>query len=182
MTISDDASSRSESERFLSRWSRMKREAAAQPSAPTQNVEKESKHEPVVLPPIESLTPESDFSPFMKAEVDPDLRRAALKKLFGDPHFNVMDGLDIYIDDYNKPDPLPAAVAAGLVQFKNLFGVQPEEAKQSEMDGAMQQVSLEPSSITMPDEGKADFAKATTEVPREQELSDKKTSPEDEKA
>jgi hypothetical protein len=33
------------------------------------------------------------------------VRNAALKKLFTDPHFNVMDGLDVYIDDYGKPDP-----------------------------------------------------------------------------
>ena len=29
------------------------------------------------------------------------------KTLFQDPHYNVMDGLDTYIDDYSKPDPLP---------------------------------------------------------------------------
>ena len=29
-----------------------------------------------------------------------------MKKLFADPHFNVMDGLDIYIDDYSIPSPL----------------------------------------------------------------------------
>jgi len=34
-----------------------------------------------------------------------------------------MDGLDIYIDDYSKPDPLPAALARQLVsaQFMKLF-------------------------------------------------------------
>ena len=35
---------------------------------------------------------------------------AALKKLFSDPHFNVMDGLDTYIDDYGKPDPIPPSM------------------------------------------------------------------------
>jgi hypothetical protein len=30
-----------------------------------------------------------------------------MRKLFSDPRFNVMDGLDIYIDDYSKPDPMP---------------------------------------------------------------------------
>ena len=35
-----------------------------------------------------------------------------MKKLFSDPHFNVMDGLDTYIDDYGKPDPLPLVDAA----------------------------------------------------------------------
>ena len=42
----------------------------------------------------------------------PRSSNAAMKKLFTDPHFNVMDGLDIYIDDYRKPDPLPARDAA----------------------------------------------------------------------
>ena len=36
-----------------------------------------------------------------------DVRRAALKKLFSDPRFNVMDGLDVYIDDYSKTEPIP---------------------------------------------------------------------------
>jgi hypothetical protein len=43
----------------------------------------------------------------MSADVDESLRRKALKSLFQDPRFNVMDGLDVYIDDYSKPDPLP---------------------------------------------------------------------------
>jgi hypothetical protein len=34
------------------------------------------------------------------------VKNAAMKKLFADPHFNVMDGLDIYIDDYSIPSPL----------------------------------------------------------------------------
>jgi hypothetical protein len=50
----------------------------------------------------------ADFSRFVAPNVQADVKNAALKKLFTDPHFNVMDGLDIYIDDYSKPDPLPA--------------------------------------------------------------------------
>src|SRR5690349_2198154 len=53
------------------------------------------------LPPIESLTSDSDFSVFLGPKVDPGVRLAALKKLFSDPRFNVMDGLDVYIDDYS---------------------------------------------------------------------------------
>uniref|UniRef100_B1XTZ3 Uncharacterized protein n=1 Tax=Polynucleobacter necessarius subsp. necessarius (strain STIR1) TaxID=452638 RepID=B1XTZ3_POLNS len=41
----------------------------------------------------------------MRPDVDPTVQQAALKEMFTDPHFNVMDGLDIYIDDYSKPDP-----------------------------------------------------------------------------
>jgi hypothetical protein len=64
-----------------------------------------------------------DFSAFMKPDVDPAVQQAALKKMFTDPHFNVMDGLDIYIDDYSKPDPLPRGMLERMVQsdMLNLF-------------------------------------------------------------
>ena len=57
-----------------------------------------------------------DFSAFMKPDVDPAVQQAALKKMFTDPHFNIMDGLDIYIDDYSKPDPLPPGMLERMVQ------------------------------------------------------------------
>jgi len=44
-----------------------------------------------------------------------------LKKLFSEPQFNVMDGLDTYIDDYSKPDPMPEAMLRGLNQAKELL-------------------------------------------------------------
>ncbi|HEX5389658.1 MAG TPA: DUF3306 domain-containing protein, partial [Burkholderiaceae bacterium] len=46
--------------------------------------------------------------------------------------FNVMDGLDIYIDDYSKPDPLPLELARKLTsaQFMKVFDA-PEEAPQT---------------------------------------------------
>ncbi|MFM8865708.1 MAG: DUF3306 domain-containing protein, partial [Limnohabitans sp.] len=59
---------------------------------------------------VQQLTPESDFQPFMRPGVGSEVRNAAMKKLFADPHFNVMDGLDIYIDDYSLPDPMPAGM------------------------------------------------------------------------
>lgn len=114
---------------FLSRWSRRKQEVAAGrpvqepepsptpealPSAPAMSAaEPQPVAEPAAepLPPTladaQALTPESDFKPFMGRSVAPDVRNTAMKKLFADPHFNAMDGLDIYIDDYSKPDPLP---------------------------------------------------------------------------
>lgn len=78
------------------------------------------------LPAIESLTPASDFRPFMQAGVDALTRNSALKRLFADPHFNVMDGLDTYIDDYNKTEPIPAALLAGLKQLHSI-GVTDDE-------------------------------------------------------
>ena len=66
------------------------------------------------LPLIETLTADSDFAPFMRVGVDPELRREALKKLLHDPRFNVMDGLDVYIDDYTKTKPIEPSLAREL--------------------------------------------------------------------
>ena len=73
------------------------------------------------LPPIESLTFDSDFAPFFKPEVDESIKRAALKHLFRDPRFNIMDGLDTYIDDYTQPDPIPSVMLVELMQRRVFF-------------------------------------------------------------
>ena len=71
----------------------------------------------------ELLTPQSDFTPFMARGVAPEVKNAAMKKLFADPHFNVMDMMDVYVDDYSKPTPIPDDVLRQLVsaQFLDLF-------------------------------------------------------------
>jgi len=81
------------------------------------------------LPPVESLTPESDFRPFLRDGVPPATRSAALKKLFADPAFNVMDGLDVYIEDFGKTEPVPESLLKGLAQSRLLGLVgEPEQA------------------------------------------------------
>ncbi len=69
---------------------------------------------------VEALTPESDFSRFIARDVDEKVKNSAMKKLFSDPHYNVMDGLDTYIDDYNTPVPLPKAMLRQLMQARML--------------------------------------------------------------
>ena len=69
---------------------------------------------------VAQLARDSDYRAFVAQGVDPQVKNAALKKLFSDPHFNAMDGLDVYIDDYGKPDPLPAAMLRQLVQSRSL--------------------------------------------------------------
>ena len=126
-------------ESFISRWSRRKVEAKESKPAQTPKQE-ESKPvasstttpavQPEPLPPVESLTFDSDFTAFMKPDVEPGLRREALKTLLQDPRFNVMDGLDVYIDDYSKPDPLPDGWLEKLNMVKRLgiFAEPPDEA------------------------------------------------------
>lgn len=67
------------------------------------------------------LGPDSDFSVFMTQGVDKTVQRLAMKKLFSDPHFSVMDGLDVYIDDYTKSAPVSPGMLASLEHAKSLF-------------------------------------------------------------
>lgn len=97
--------------------------------------------EPVKLPTLEeaqALTPESDYKPFMAQGVTPDVKNAAMKKLFADPHFNVMDRMDTYIDDYSLPDPLPESMLRKMAsaKFLNLFEENEEEKAQREAAAA----------------------------------------------
>jgi hypothetical protein len=86
---------------------------------------------PPTLEDTQSLTPESDFTRFVQPDVTPEVKNAALKKLFTDPHFNAMDGLDVYIDDYNKADPLPPELLRQLAsaKFLQLFEDKDKEEK-----------------------------------------------------
>jgi hypothetical protein len=70
----------------------------------------------LTLEDVAKLKPDSDYTQFMQAEVGEDVHQAAMKKLFTDPHYNIMDGLDIYIDDYSQEDPLPAGMLEKMVQ------------------------------------------------------------------
>jgi uncharacterized protein DUF3306 len=130
------------SERFLTRWSRLKRtgtvpaETTPAPTPPTTVAAVTSTPAPAArdmvpaaahtgdigaLPPIDSLSIESDFAPFFQPKVPEALRRAAVKKLFADPRFNVMDGLDVYIDDYSKADPIPPEMLKMLNHARDLI-------------------------------------------------------------
>ena len=94
----------------------------AEPAAPSASAATTRARAPTApLPPIDTLSFESDFTAFLQPTVDEALKRQAMKKLFSDPRFNVMDGLDTYIDDYSKPDPLPPGMLEQLVQGRYLF-------------------------------------------------------------
>lgn len=113
-------------EPFLSRWSRRKldsaKEIAASKPAGTAAPAAAPPATKPELPPVDSLRGlASEYQDFLRPGVDEKLRQSALKKLFHDPHFNVMDGLDTYIDDYSKPDPIPEAMLRTLEHAKGLL-------------------------------------------------------------
>jgi hypothetical protein len=129
----------------LKRWSRRKLEAARAAAPPATESAAESRVQVAApaatpahdadpaaanapspapaqtLPNVESLSFDSDFSAFLRPEVDEGLKRKALAKLFRDPRFNVMDGLDVYIDDYSKPDPIPPEMLRQLAHCRSIF-------------------------------------------------------------
>lgn len=86
---------------------------------------------PPTLNDVRALTRDSDFSRFVRPDVAPQVKNAALKKLFADPHFNVMDGLDVYIDDYSKPDPIPPSMLRSLASSKFLGLFEDEEKRKA---------------------------------------------------
>jgi hypothetical protein len=163
-------------ENFLSRWSRKKTEAKAEPAPveqapPVVQPMPEAATPPAKvaepLPPVESLTFDSDFAAFMQPEVDPALRRQALKTLLMDPRFNVMDGLDVYIDDYSKADPLPEGWLEKMNQVKYLgiFKEPEEEAPaeaapegQGEQKAAEEQPVEPPPAVQAPDTSSAQIS------------------------
>ena len=142
---------------FLARWSRRKAQARTGDVLPEQVVESPPPAAPTAITPtpapaaelpatteappplpppltladVAQLTRDSDYSAFVARGVTPEIKNAALKKLFTYPHFIIMDGLDTYIDDYGKPDPLPPGMLRQMVQSKmlGLFDDEDEDPK-----------------------------------------------------
>lgn len=126
------------SDGFLRRWAHLKSAGNVQPrtapstaaAAPTPATSTPATSTPAsetgaaVSPTLEDaarLTAQSDYSAFVARGVDKRVQQLALKKLFSDPHFNLMDDLDIYISDYNRADPLPATMLAALRQAQGFL-------------------------------------------------------------
>lgn len=116
-------------ENFFQRWARRKAEqsegGAAQSNRSTSTEQTEEMSSLPTWQDVEALNAQSDYSAFLAQGVDKSVQRAAMKKLFSDPHFNTMDGLDIYIGDYTKAVALPAGMLAALQHTQKLFAPTP---------------------------------------------------------
>jgi len=66
------------------------------------------------MPPIESLSANSDLSDFFNKGVSAALRKAALRHVFQQPQFNVRDGLNDYDGDYTVFEPLGDTVTSDM--------------------------------------------------------------------
>ncbi|CAG2156928.1 hypothetical protein LMG19282_05345 [Cupriavidus campinensis] len=157
---------------FLSRWSRRKaavREGQPVPAEPVlapdaapvavtvakvPTAPPADPQEAALLPTLADvalLQPGDNIARFVARGVDETVKRAALKTLFADPHFNVMDGLDTYIDDYGKPDPIPLDVLRRLTQSETLGLFDPieDEERQGEKEEEGE-VAADPKALEAP--------------------------------
>ena len=113
-------------ETFLRRWARLKGEAKPVP-------EKKEETSAPALPPVDKLTPDSDFAGFMHPKVEDALRRAALKKLFRDPHFNAQDPFEPFSGDWTGGEPISEEMLATLNQARTLIFDQDENKEEKEV-------------------------------------------------
>ena len=176
---------------FVSRWARRKEqvrrgETPAEPvverpapsalapapvsmPAPVTPQDVQDKPPAPTLADVALLTRDSDYARFVAPGVGDEVKRAAMKKLFADPHFNVMDGLDTYIDDYGKPDPLPASWLRQMVQSKalGLFDDEDDETVQAAIAATAPEPPKPHNPLTSPDgAAPVELAPSVPVVPR----------------
>jgi len=118
-------------ETFLERFHRRKtaaRQVTESPQAPPADAaeaalvlpQAESEPEPIPdptdadMPPLETLTADSDYRGFLSPKVSESLRRAALRRLFHGSAFNVIDELDDYAEDFTTFEALGDIVTADM--------------------------------------------------------------------
>lgn len=155
-------------EAFLDRWSRVKREVRAG-AVPPGTVEAPA--DAPLLPSLEVLAAqglEADFAPFMQKGVEEATRRAAIQQLFKQPIFNVMDGLDVYIEDFNIYEPLAASELPGLSHARAMLFPEPEEkpvsaAGECDVAAAETPAALADPNIITPDVAPAPTTTISTE-------------------
>jgi hypothetical protein len=110
----------SEPKNFLARWSERKRHLEPEkppeekkPSLPAENVTKESPDSVVefdisTLPPLDSITSNSDIRAFLQRGVPAALRHAALRRVWSaDPAIRDFVGLSENSWDFNAPHTIP---------------------------------------------------------------------------
>jgi hypothetical protein len=138
-----------EPEQFLARWSRLKRKArdgAAEPGAavaapettPVEAAAAGQNAPPadatdIELPSIESLTRDSDYTPFLRPGVPQGVRNEALRKLYNsDAVFANLDGLLEYGEDFGEAFRNPGVIATVYRVLKGMPGGEDEPAEAAE--------------------------------------------------
>ena len=146
----------SEAENFLSRWARLKREAAETPDDAAPDTPATGADEPTAkaipppapklefdlstLPPVESITAATDIRAFLAPGVPPELTRAALRRAWvADPAIRDFVGIAENQWDFNDPNGIPGFGSIGPLDdvrrlVAQVFGEAREEAAAPDAD------------------------------------------------
>ncbi len=127
-------------------------QASAEAALPTrEDAPETAAPEKVELPPVETLTRESDFSLFMRSDVSADLRTQALRRLWSlDPHFATIDISECHSIDFNAVPTFPEGLKNTIYRIGSGMVEAVEEIERKEAEKAKLAAAL-PSEST-PDE------------------------------
>jgi len=158
-----------EADGFFSRWSRRKvaarqGEALVEPTVPVptsgaaaapvvvapQGIEPTAAEPEPTLDDVAALETGAEVARFVAPGVARQVKNAALKKLFADPHFNVMDGLDVYIEDFGRPDPLPPEMLQSMLDSPSFRFLAPPPEQQEAREVQEPEKQLPEASIPEP--------------------------------
>jgi len=136
----------SESEDFLSRWSRLKRESRSEESGigekraadalPDADIPPAAAFDPACLPPIESIVADSDIRQFLQACVPAELTRAALRSAWtADPAIRDFIGIAESQWDFNDPATIPGFGSLGAADYAQSIAARALGSLNSATDG-----------------------------------------------
>jgi hypothetical protein len=184
--MTDRPVSKPRDEDFLRRWSRLKQEAreaqppeeAPQPAPPAESLpaedaqpedrQEEKPFDSASLPPVESLTKESDYSRFMRPEVPEGLRQKALRRLWAtDSVLASPDPLDMHNLDYNAVPTFPEGVKSLFRIGQGMLDELAAEAEKKAADEAALKASAPGESPAQMSAAEKPAAAATEEQPQD---------------
>ena len=85
------------------------------------------------MPPVDTIDEETDMSGFFSPKVSQAVKKAAFKKFFHSPLFNIVDGLDDYDDDFRNFEALGDIITSDM---RGLMEREAERARQAVADDA----------------------------------------------
>ena len=142
----------------LGRWSRRKQadrverdSVPAEPETPTNAPDTTNEAEAEPLPPIESLTAESDYTPFLKEGVPERLRALALRRLWrSNPVLANLDGLNDYDENFASSG-VGTVVATAFKLGKGMVRDEPETVPETDSAEAETEDSLDSAEAETPE-------------------------------
>ena len=140
-------------------------QVAAQAAADEPAADDASRREPtdVDIPALDVIDDSTDMSGFFSSKVSEGLKRAALRKFFHSPAFNVVDGLDDYAEDFTSFAPLGDLVTADMRHRMDQEAERAREALEARAEADGEPRSETPTGTARGDRDEANATRDTRE-------------------